>query len=168
MAKNFWGGLTIFLAAGTVLLIIGPQQMQSPEFFRLTKVAVMIGALSVFLWTFNLWAYQGGAFIALKKLVVNGNYIFMGTVGGALFFRERVTVNQLIRFTLYCMAFLLADRETLAFVRTKLKTYLSAYILAVSINIPSSCSYNLRFFIIALSNQNKDIAGYAYIITMNC
>ena len=120
MAKNFWGGLTIFLAAGTALLIIGPHKLQSPDLLRLTKVAVIIGALSVFLWTFNLWAYQGGAFIALKKLVVNGNYIFMGAAGGALFFGERVTLKQFVGFALYGTAFLLVDREAWVFVCTKL------------------------------------------------
>ena len=115
MAKNVWGGLTIFLGASTLFVVSGSDMGSVIAYKRLTAASLEIGVLSVFLWTFNLWAYQGGAYIALKKLVVNGTLIVTGMLVGVLGFGEQVTPVQMVGFALYVLAFVLVDREIWTF-----------------------------------------------------
>ena len=117
MAKNVWGGGTIAFLGG-VSLIAQPFHIAAAEWNRLFLTSSLIGMLSVLLWTFNLWAYRDGAYIALKKLVVNGSLLFFGSVFG-MFSGERISVTQGAGFFLYLIAFCLTDRDTWDFIQKK-------------------------------------------------
>lgn len=118
--KNFWGGTTIFILTGIGLLIFDKNPISSYP-YKLTLVSLIIGALSVLLWTVNLLAYKDGAFIAIKKLVVNGSYLVIAVFAGVIGFGEEVTFYKIIAFMLYLVGFILLDNPTWKFFREKCK-----------------------------------------------
>src|SRR3989344_9632810 len=62
----------------------------------------VIGLIVVGMWAFNLLSYKGGAYIALKKLVMNGTYLITAMFCGALCFGEKITTGKL---TVQCTHF---------------------------------------------------------------
>lgn len=118
--KNFWGGTTIFILAGIGLTIFGGNPISSYP-YKLTLVSVIIGALSVLLWTVNVLAYKDGASIAIKKLVVNGSYLGVALVVGAMGFGEEVTLYKISALIFFLVGFILLDNPTWKFFRDKCK-----------------------------------------------
>lgn len=117
LVKNFWGGMVIFLLAAIIAVAIGASNPITTYPVKIAEIAMLIGVLSVLLWTVNLYAYRGGAFIAIKKLVVFGGAIILGAIWGAVFFDETLSLFHLLGFILYCLAFILLDRDTFNFFR---------------------------------------------------
>jgi multidrug transporter EmrE-like cation transporter len=72
---------------------------------------VAIGIATFFMWSFNLFAYQDGAYISLKKLVMNASYMFMIFLVGTVFFAETVTLTKILGFLLYVVAITLMDNK---------------------------------------------------------
>lgn len=108
MAKNFWGGLT-----AVVLGVVGMWLFPVNNYpLKLTVVSLLIGVVVIFMWSYNLLSYKGGAYIALKKLVMNGSYLIMVMVVGALFFKETMTATKIIGIFLFFVAFVFLDNAT--------------------------------------------------------
>ena len=112
--KNFWGGTTIFILAGIGFLIFAKNPI---GFFphKLTFVSLIIGAFSVLLWAVNVLAYKDGASIAIKKLVVNGSYLGVAAIAGAMGFGEEITFYKIFALILYLVGFILLDNQTWIF-----------------------------------------------------
>ena len=79
----------------------------------------VIGLIVVGMWAFNLLSYKGGAYIALKKLVMNGTYLITAMFCGALFFGEKITTGKLTGIVFYFAAFVLMDKGTWEFIAGK-------------------------------------------------
>lgn len=120
--KNFWGGLTT-----VVLAILGIFLAHSAALFKnfsvvmqkLYFVSVVIGFIVVLMWNFNLKSYQGGASIAIKKLVMNGSYLISVMILGTLVFGEKFSIGKLVGVLLYIGAFVLMDKGTWNYVYSK-------------------------------------------------
>jgi drug/metabolite transporter (DMT)-like permease len=108
MVKNFWGGLTTVILGGVGLWHFPVERYP----LNLTVVSLLIGMIVIFMWIFNLLAYKGGAYISLKKLVMNGSYLIMATMTGALFFGEAITIAKVVGIILFSAAFILMDKGT--------------------------------------------------------
>lgn len=115
MVKNFWGGITeISLCAGA-LLFIAPSTFATGWSVGGGKVAigaVLYGVIGVAMWSFNVLSYKGGAWIALKKLVMNASYLALAMFAGILFFHEAVRATKFVGVLLYLVAFVLMDDTT--------------------------------------------------------
>lgn len=120
LVKNFWGGITIFVLAGIIGIIFGSINPVSAYPVKIATVSAEIGVLFVLLWTVNLYAYKGGAFIVIKKLVVNAGYIILGALWGTAFFKESLSLLHILGFVLYCIAFILVDKKTWQLIKSKL------------------------------------------------
>ncbi|MBI2024698.1 MAG: DMT family transporter [Candidatus Harrisonbacteria bacterium] len=121
--KNFWGGLTtivLSLAAVTVLGSFNLFADFSKPMRNLWLVSIVIGAIVVGMWSFNLLSYKGGASIALKKLVMNGAYLITAMLAGVWLFGESLTISKLVGIGLFVIAFALMDRTTWGFITRKL------------------------------------------------
>lgn len=116
--KNFWGGLTtLILGTGGYFLVDSPQELLSYEQIgRLTALSLVIGIVVVLMWVYNVLAYQAGAYIAIKKLLLNGVYLSTTMVAGVLIFDEKMTVWKALGVLSYFGAFLLMDESTWNFV----------------------------------------------------
>ena len=64
------------------------------------------------MWSFNVLAYKGGAWIALKKLVMNASYLTMAMIAGIVLFGEDASVTKFAGVALYLVAFVLIDDKT--------------------------------------------------------
>lgn len=120
--KNFWGGLTTVILCLVALVVLGRVGIIfdfSSSAPKLWAVSVVIGLIVVGMWAFNLLSYKGGAYIALKKLVMNGAYLITAMITGALFFSEKLTSDKLIGIVFYFAAFVLMDKGTWEFVAGK-------------------------------------------------
>lgn len=105
MAKNFWGGLVT-----VIMCIVGLWYFPVKEYpLKLTVLSLLIGVIVIFMWSYNLLSYKEGAYIALKKLVMNGCYLIMVTVAGALFFGETITWSKVAGIILFSSAYVLME-----------------------------------------------------------
>ena len=120
--KNFWGGLTTVILCLVALIILGKTGIildfsgSAPE---LWLVSAIIGLIVVGMWAFNLLSYKGGAYIALKKLVMNGTYLITAMFCGAMFFGETLSPSKLLGIVFYFGAFVLMDKGTWEFLTRK-------------------------------------------------
>lgn len=121
LVKNFWGGMAIFLLAGLAVIFFGSLNPIGSYPIKIAQVSSQIAILGVLLWTVNLYAYKGGAFIAIKKLVVNGGLITISAIWGAMFFNENISIFHIVGFLLYCLGFTLVDKNTWDFIVSKIK-----------------------------------------------
>ncbi|MBU1036969.1 hypothetical protein KKF32_02950 [Patescibacteria group bacterium] len=125
MVKNFWGGLmTAILGIGGLLWFNLHYSLNFSDFIRgfpskLIWISIIFGIIVILMWIFNLLAYKGGAYIALKKLVMNGSYLTMAMIIGILLFGEAFTIYKLLGFLFYCFAFILMDSKTWNFITGK-------------------------------------------------
>lgn len=114
--KNYWGGLGVAMLGLPVFGFslgfekVRPDAGLTP--FLLGGVA--IGVITFFMWAFNLFAYQDGAYISLKKLVMNASYMAMIFVCGVVLFHEDIAFLKLVGFGLYVAAITLMDGKLLA------------------------------------------------------
>lgn len=113
MVKNFWGGLTTVILGGIGLWYFPVENYP----FNITACSLLTGVVIIFMWSYNLLSYKGGAYIALKKLVMNGSYLIMATVIGALFFGESITIAKIAGIILFLGAFILMDKNTWEVIR---------------------------------------------------
>lgn len=121
MFKNFWGGLASFIGAVCVLVFIGNSDyiFSSIDMTEVWFVSILIGCITVAMWSFNLLSYKTGASIALKKLVMNATYLLSTLVLGYFFFNEAMTVGKIVAFPLFCIAFILMDKKAWSFITGK-------------------------------------------------
>lgn len=114
MVKNFWGGLTaIILGCGGMIYFDSFSSLiQYEKIATLSWTAFVIGLLVVALWTVNLFSYKEGAYISLKKVLMNGSYLTMALVTGVIFFGETLSGWQISGVFLYITAFALVDDST--------------------------------------------------------
>lgn len=116
MANNFWGGgITLILCF--IGLAIFPSS-GNPS-IKLLASSGIIGVIVVAMWSFNLLAYKDGAYLALKKLVLNSCYLAMATIAGLVFFGESFSFEKGAGFILYVLAFALLDKKTGDFLISK-------------------------------------------------
>jgi drug/metabolite transporter (DMT)-like permease len=109
--KNFWGGSATLVCAVVLMVCTGTESLSriSIHSYLFVVCAFGIGVVTFFMWAFNLFAYKDGAYISLKKLVMNASYMALVFVLGAVFFSERVTVMALMGFALYVTAIAVMD-----------------------------------------------------------
>lgn len=113
--NNFWVGGTTFLSAIFSLLFIGSIGILvdfSPEVVRFWFAASVVGLFVIGIVTFALASYKDGANIAIKKLVMNGLYLTMAMILGAVVFDEALSFNKISGIFLYVVAFSLMDNTT--------------------------------------------------------
>ena len=109
-AQNMWGGGTLAIAALLVgILGGGAWNIAVPSLSIYVGASVIVGIATFFMWSFSLFAYKEGAFISLKKLVMNGSYLTMTVALGVLLFGESIQANHFIGFALYLVALVLMD-----------------------------------------------------------
>ncbi|OHA20238.1 MAG: hypothetical protein A2836_00910 [Candidatus Taylorbacteria bacterium RIFCSPHIGHO2_01_FULL_45_63] len=125
-AKNVWGGgATVALAL--LIMVFSPEWARfTIPLWLLSAVSLCSGAVTFFMWSFSLYAYKEGAFISLKKLLVNSMFLTMTVVVGIFFFGETFTTSHLVGFLLYLFALMLMDEKTWEFVRKKGLQFLAA------------------------------------------
>ena len=109
-AQNMWGGC----ATAVVALLIGLcgggfWHLAVPSLTAYIAASLTIGAITFFMWSFSLFAYKEGAFISLKKLVMNGSYLTMTIIAGVLLFGESLAAHHFVGFVLYLGAIALMD-----------------------------------------------------------
>jgi len=111
--KNFWGGLTA-IVLGVISLLFVPLEAitKYPALPNLIGVSLLVGVMVIFIWSFNLLSYKGGAYITLKKIITNGSYLILSMFAGFLFFHESMTVLKVIGVILYILAFMMVDTVT--------------------------------------------------------
>ena len=115
MVKNFWGGITEVILCTAILFLIDPVVFKngwSVGEGNLALGAAICGVIGVAMWSFNVLAYKGGAWIALKKLVMNASYLTMAMIAGIVLFGEDASVTKFAGVALYLVAFVLIDDKT--------------------------------------------------------
>lgn len=114
--KNLYGGSATLTGALIILFFSDTSRLQaiSIGYVPLIVCVVAIGIATFFMWSFNLFAYQDGAYISLKKLVMNASYMFMIFLVGTVFFAETVTLTKILGFLLYVVAITLMDNKLFA------------------------------------------------------
>ncbi len=125
MLKNFWGGLTTTIFALIVIITI----LYSGKAIGIEKTnavfwssSFLIGFIVVLMWTCNVMSYKQGAYIALKKLVMNGAYLTAIMILGSIFFpEEHFTSAKLYGVFIYLLAFCLIDEGTWKFISSSMK-----------------------------------------------
>lgn len=121
--KNFWGGMVaVILGSLGAVALSGSGEILinfSPAAKNLWLVSVIMGILIVGMWSFNLLSYREGAFIVLKKLVMNGVYLSSSMVAGVIVFGEELTLAKMIGVFLFVMAFALMDKNAWEFIRSR-------------------------------------------------
>ena len=112
MRKNFYGGI-VAVALGLVLLGVKFESKTffTPEFTKLTAVSILTGLNVVFMWTLNVWAYKDGAYISLKKIVLNSGYLSMSMVIGVAFFGDAFAWGKIGGMGLFVLSLALMDNE---------------------------------------------------------
>lgn len=113
-ANNFWIGLsTVFwsLVFMVIWLLVrdDPTNLEVSHVFVTTTLGV--GVIVVSMVSFKLLAYRDDAWIALKKIVMNGSYLALAAVAGALFFEEAITWEKFLGIALFLVALVLSDRK---------------------------------------------------------
>ncbi len=118
MFKNFWGGLASFIGAlGILIFIVNNNYLfSSIDMNKIWFVSILIGCITVAMWSFNLLSYKTGASIALKKLVMSATYLLSTLILGYFFFNEAMTLGKIVSFPLFCIAFILMDKKAWGFV----------------------------------------------------
>lgn len=108
--QNMWGGGALFIAACLVGAAGGGfSTIAVPSLPLYLAASAVIGVVTFFMWSFSLFAYKEGAFISLKKLVMNGSYLTMTAVLGVLLFGEEFALHHIVGFALYLAAVALMD-----------------------------------------------------------
>jgi len=79
--------------------------------------SLLIGVIFIGSWSFNLMAYKNEAYIALKKLTMNGIYLTLTMAAGVIFFGESLSVGKILGVVLFFVAFVLVDEKTWNFFR---------------------------------------------------
>lgn len=117
--KNYLGGLAVsFICLPVFGLSLEFEKIHSGVGFTpFLFGGAVIGLITFFMWAFNIFAYQDGAYISLKKLVMNASYMAMIFVIGIVFFHEEVTTTKLIGFSLYIVAIIFMDGKLLQTIR---------------------------------------------------
>ncbi len=110
--KNFWGGfITLFLG---VIWLMARGSLKVLTDFSLTNqriygVAVVMGLIVVIAWSLNLMSYKGGAYIVLKKYIMDSFQLIMIMVSGVVIFHEPMTIGKIIGVCVFILAFPLMD-----------------------------------------------------------
>jgi len=116
--KNVWGGATTTFLASALLIGYGwytgiNVKWISPEAIRIEIGSIVVGLFVIGLWTANVMTYKKGAYVAIKKLVVNGgSLIAINILGSIIFPKEHMTIGKIIGICLYLFAFMLIDENT--------------------------------------------------------
>lgn len=113
--KNFWGGIVQLIFGGIGVIILGSDffsGISRGNLIALSVISTLVGIVAVFMWMFNLMAYQRGGAIALKNLVMNGSYLVTAMVAGIIFFGEPSSAEKSMGAGLYIVAFALFDPST--------------------------------------------------------
>ncbi len=120
---NFWAGLTRLVLCSLVVTILGSWGMVYEMKFIFWILSATIGIQSIFLLTFKLIIYKKSGTVVLKKMVMQGSRMIMGTFIGIIFFNEPATLGKLIGIFGFFIAFAIADNKTYTFlVKDRFKT----------------------------------------------
>ena len=118
--NNFWAGITTFTLNFFFLYAmdsLGLLKNFSEPMRFLWLFSLLIGVIFIGSWSFNLMAYKNEAYIALKKLTMNGIYLTLTMAAGVIFFGESLSVGKILGVVLFFVAFVLADEKTWNFFR---------------------------------------------------
>lgn len=113
LTKNFWGGLTTIVLAGIFLF---PLSVSDFPPISLVASSIIVGIIVTLMWSFNLLAYKKGAYIALKKLVMNGCYLTLAMIIGLVLYGERIELLEVLGVFLFIIAFVFLDDNTWRFI----------------------------------------------------
>lgn len=111
-AQNVWGGGSMLISSLAILFFIGPLSIVTNSSATFIGASLAIGVITFFMWAFSLFAYKKGAFISLKKLIMNGSYLAMIVAVGIAFFGEQITFSHFAGFALYLTALIFVDQKT--------------------------------------------------------
>lgn len=114
MRKNFWGGLVaVIIGGGAAFVLLDWDELVGFDgIHTLTIMSAIIGGIVIFMWAFNVWAYKDGAYIALKKLLMNGCYLTLSMIIGIVAFGEPAVLGKFVGVFLFLLALVLLDDKT--------------------------------------------------------
>ena len=110
-AKNVWGGGSTCVFGAVLFFIAGGMGNLTLSATTFMAASVAIGVVTFFMWAFSLFAYKEGAYISLKKLVMNASYMAMTVVVGVVWFKEFLTLSHTVGFALYLAAIIMMDEK---------------------------------------------------------
>jgi drug/metabolite transporter (DMT)-like permease len=110
-AKNVWGGGSTCLLGVVVCIIAGGVGSLKISMTVFVTASVAIGMVTFFMWAFSLFAYKEGAYISLKKLVMNASYMAMTVALSVILFGESFTLYHGLGFGLYLVAIIMMDEK---------------------------------------------------------
>jgi len=124
MAKNFWGGLTTIVLCILTGAILASCNVRINIFvitWKLWAASSVIGLIVVAMWSFNVLSYKFGAYITLKKLVLNTVHLSSVMIISPLFFHsESYHTGKFIGILLYLIALGLMDEKIYNFLKNKI------------------------------------------------
>jgi hypothetical protein len=116
MTFNFWVGLAKTLMALAGLSVSGGWVSMANLSKAFWLAAVVIALNEVAMNTAKLFAYEGGVFIALKKVAERGFYLVLAIMAGWIFYGEEIGVGKALGVLGFAAAFALMDHDTWRFV----------------------------------------------------
>jgi len=117
--KNFWGGLTQVVTMLIFLPFVYNSESIGKNFLKIMLVAVCVGVINVCMWYFNQKSYNEGAYIALKKLVLNGTFLSLAVITGVLFFGNTLTLDKVLGILLFFVSFSIWDEKSWNFIKSR-------------------------------------------------
>ncbi|OGY44833.1 MAG: hypothetical protein A3J62_02435 [Candidatus Buchananbacteria bacterium RIFCSPHIGHO2_02_FULL_38_8] len=113
MVNNFWIGLTNVVLSVIAMMFLLDSFYQFKEFsLAFWAGSVTKGLLVLIMISFKLLSYQGGGTIASKKLVMQGSYLILSTlIGAVIFIDESLTIGKILGMILFFIAFILTDER---------------------------------------------------------
>lgn len=111
LPHNFWAGLTRLVLCGLAVTILGYWGIAREMQFIFWVLSAAIGVQSIFLLTFKLITYKKEGTVVLKKMVMQGSRMFMGTLIGIIWFNEPATLGKLIGIIGFFLSFAITDNK---------------------------------------------------------
>lgn len=118
--KNFWVGLTTVVFCLIALIIMNRVDLLVTSSLKLWYGSAITGLMVVVLVSLNLMSYKAGATIALKKLIMQGSYLIMATLLGAILYDEPLGWSKLLGIVGFILAYGLMDNSVWNFVAARL------------------------------------------------
>lgn len=110
---NFWSGVSgmVWGIVGLLVLVLIAPRVAMDMNIDFFVAAVGTGVIVCFSSYFKFLAYKNDAWIALKKIVMNGTYLISATLIGLLAYQERFTIGKGMGIALFVLALAFSDTK---------------------------------------------------------
>jgi drug/metabolite transporter (DMT)-like permease len=130
MVNNFWLGATVAIVSlgGYLFLALSPLggALFGGMSGKFILYSLLTGLVVVVMVTMSLKAYQGGAYIALKKVLMNSTHLVGAAIVGSFFFGESLTAYKWLGMFMFALAVFLIDNAAWNAIFTKKPTVKTA------------------------------------------